>query len=69
MNGCVVSGIGVCVIGDALVVVIAGPYTMAGPGETCLICEDPLGRGDSYMFATWSGQSGVAHENCTESPG
>ena len=44
----------------------SGPHTIAGPGETCLVCGDPLSRGEVYLFVVWAGEAGVAHEDCAE---
>jgi hypothetical protein len=42
------------------------PHTIAGPGETCLVCGDPLSLGEVYLFVAWDGEAGVAHEDCAE---
>lgn len=44
----------------------SGPHTIAGPGETCLVCGDPLSAGEVYLFVAWDGEAGVAHEDCAE---
>lgn len=44
----------------------SSPHTSAGPGETCLVCGDPLSSGEVYLFVAWDGESGVAHEDCAE---
>lgn len=44
----------------------SGPRTIAGPGETCLVCGDPLSQGEVYLFVLWAGEAGVAHEDCAE---
>jgi hypothetical protein len=44
----------------------SGPHTIAGPGESCLVCGDPLSRGEVYLFIEWAGDAGVAHEDCAE---
>lgn len=45
----------------------SGPHTIAGPGETCLVCGDPLSQGEVYLFVAWDGEPGVTHEDCAES--
>lgn len=44
----------------------SGPHTIVGPGETCLVCGDPLSQGEVYLFVEWAGEAGVAHEDCAE---
>ena len=44
----------------------SGPHTIAGPGENCLVCGDPLSPGEVYLFVSWDGMAGVAHEDCAE---
>lgn len=44
----------------------SGPHTIAGPGEACLVCGDPLSPGEVYLFVGWDGEAGVAHEDCAE---
>lgn len=44
----------------------SGPHTIAGPGESCLVCGDPLSVGEVYLFVAWDGEAGVAHEDCAE---
>src|SRR4051794_3696512 len=53
-------------VNAAVLVVTAGPFTIVGPGETCLMCDEPLEIGTTCVFATCSGRSGVAHEDCAE---
>ena len=44
----------------------SGPHTVVGPGETCLVCGDPVSQGEVYLFVEWVGEAGVAHEDCAE---
>lgn len=44
----------------------SGPHTIAGPGETCMVCDDPLSQGEVYLFVAWDGEAGVAHEDCAQ---
>ena len=53
-------------VDDALVVVTAGPGTIASCGEDCLICDEPLEVATTYVHATWRGRAGVAHQDCAE---
>lgn len=43
---------------------MAGARTVVGPGENCLVCDDPLVVGDVFVLGTWDGSSGPAHEDC-----
>lgn len=43
---------------------MAGARTVVGPGENCLVCDDPLVAGDVFVLGTWDGVSGPAHEDC-----
>lgn len=43
---------------------MAGARTVVGPGENCLVCDDPLVAGDVFVLGTWDGSSGPAHEDC-----
>lgn len=49
-----------------ITVATGGPHTIVGPGEQCLLCDEPLGAGEVYLFVRRHGRHGVAHEECTE---
>lgn len=42
--------------------VLGGPHTIAAPGETCLLCDNPLEPGSAYVFVLLPDGPGVAHE-------
>lgn len=38
--------------------------TVVGPGEDCLVCDEPLVAGEVFVLGTWDGRRGPAHEDC-----
>ena len=38
--------------------------TVVGPGENCLVCDEPLVAGEVFVPGTWDGRLGPAHEDC-----
>lgn len=65
-----IGSVRLCLVADLLVVVTGGPSTITGPGEDCLICDDPLETGDTFSLITFCGRPGISHESClqAESP-
>jgi hypothetical protein len=43
---------------------LASAATVVGPGEDCLVCDEPLVAGEVFVLGTWDGRSGPAHEDC-----
>ena len=43
---------------------LASARTVVGPGEDCLVCDEPLVAGEVFVLGTWDGRSGPAHEDC-----
>lgn len=43
---------------------LSDPRTVVGPGEDCLVCDDPLVAGEVFVLASWDGRVGPAHEDC-----
>lgn len=43
---------------------MASARTVVGPGEDCLVCDEPLVAGEVFVLGTWDGRSGPAHEDC-----
>ena len=43
---------------------MASTATVVGPGESCLVCDEPLVAGEVFILGTWDGRSGPAHEDC-----
>lgn len=43
---------------------MASAGTVVGPGEDCLVCDEPLVAGEVFVLGTWDGRSGPAHEDC-----
>lgn len=43
---------------------MASAATVVGPGEDCLVCDEPLVAGEVFVLGTWDGRSGPAHEDC-----
>lgn len=43
---------------------MASAATVVGPGEDCLVCDEPLVAGEVFVLGAWDGRSGPAHEDC-----
>jgi hypothetical protein len=43
---------------------LASAATVVGPGEDCLVCDEPLVAGEVFVLGTWDGSNGPAHEDC-----
>ena len=37
---------------------MASAATVVGPGEDCLVCDEPLTAGEVFVLGTWDGRSG-----------
>ena len=38
--------------------------TVVGPGEDCLVCDEPLVAGEVFVLGSWDGRAGPAHQDC-----
>ena len=43
---------------------LSNPRTVVGPGEDCVVCDEPLVAVEVFVLGSWDGRVGPAHESC-----
>ena len=52
------------IVEDELLVMTGDPVTVVGPGESCLLCDDPLPPGSVVVTARFCGSVGLVDQDC-----